>query len=215
MKKLVLFLLFISMAIFSNAQFPQPTNFHFSYVYYNTNQDGPCGTQWVYGPTYCSYFNWSAPDTTTTLATLDHYILYYYDYYDDHDTDIIALVSDTFFTINAGFMGEMWVTAVYQNPAGESVSSNIEMNNSLPISIEEISFSFEIKLYPDPTVNNLTIETNTPSTIQILSIQGQLIKTLTASGTKTNVDVSALPGGVYIVEEKTEKGLAVKKFVKE
>ena len=37
----------------------------------------------------------------------------------------------------------------------------------------------------------------------------------TPSGNKTNVDVSALPCGVYVVEVKTEKGVEVKKFVKE
>jgi hypothetical protein len=79
--------------------------------------------------------------------------------------------------------------------------------------------------YPSPTADKLTIETPTHSTIQILNIHGQLIKTIAASDTKTNVDhvgwsscvvnVSALPAGVYIVEVRTEKGIAVRKFVKE
>ena len=73
----------------------------------------------------------------------------------------------------------------------------------------------DILVYPNPTTNNLNITSNKPAKIEISTIQGQLIKTLITSGAKTNVDVSTLPCGVYVVEVKTEKGIAVKKFVKE
>jgi len=83
----------------------------------------------------------------------------------------------------------------------------------------------KISLYPNPATNTLTIETPQQSTIKISNTEGQLIKTLASTGTKTNVDhvgyssyivdVSEFPNGVYIVEVKTEKGIAVKKFVKE
>ena len=77
------------------------------------------------------------------------------------------------------------------------------------------SSKINIQLYPNPTTDNITIETPSLSTIEISNIQGQLIKTLATSGTKTNIDVSALPCGVYVVQVKTEKGVAVKKFIKE
>lgn len=73
----------------------------------------------------------------------------------------------------------------------------------------------QLKIYPNPTANNITIEVLQHATINILTIQGQLIKTLITTGNKTNIDVSAFPCGVYIVEAKTEKGITVKKFVKE
>jgi len=72
-----------------------------------------------------------------------------------------------------------------------------------------------IAIFPNPATNNLTIETPISSTIKISNIQGQLIKTLVTSGNKTNIDVSVFPCGVYIVEVKTEKGVGVKRFVKE
>ena len=86
----------------------------------------------------------------------------------------------------------------------------------LPNGIDNINQnSILISFFPNPTVDNLTIETPPHSTIEISNIEGQLIKTLTASGTKTNVDVSALPCGVYVVQVKTEKGVGVRKFIKE
>ena len=78
-----------------------------------------------------------------------------------------------------------------------------------------VSQNISFKIYPNPTTENLTIETSQSSTIEISNIQGQLIKTLKTTGTKTNLNVSSFPSGVYIVEVKTEKGIAVKKFVKE
>jgi len=110
-----------------------------------------------------------------------------------------------------------------------STSTNLTIYvNVVPVgtAINEIdSENFTFNLFPNPATNNLTIETPLQSVIEISNIQGQIIKTLTASGTKSNidhvgwssyvVDVSTFPSGVFIVEVKTEKGVAVKKFVKE
>jgi photosystem II stability/assembly factor-like uncharacterized protein len=73
-----------------------------------------------------------------------------------------------------------------------------------------------IKIFPNPVINNLTLE-NIPqeAVIEITNIQGQLVKTFATTGNKTNMDVSALPGGVYVVEVRTDKGVEVKKFIKE
>jgi hypothetical protein len=81
--------------------------------------------------------------------------------------------------------------------------------------INEISNSQipEINIFPNPATNNITIETPQNSTIEITNIQGQLIKTLAANNEKTIIDVSALPSGVYVVEVKTDRGVAVKKFI--
>jgi hypothetical protein len=68
---------------------------------------------------------------------------------------------------------------------------------------------------PNPVINNLSIESPMQATIEIISIQGQLIKTIASTGLKTSIDVSAFPCGVYLVEVRTEKGIAVQKFVKE
>jgi hypothetical protein len=76
-----------------------------------------------------------------------------------------------------------------------------------------LSNSFTI--YPNPSTNNLTIETLQRSDIEILNIEGQLIKSLAANNNKTIVDISALAKGMYFVKVKTDKGVVVRKFVKE
>jgi SUMO ligase MMS21 Smc5/6 complex component len=72
-----------------------------------------------------------------------------------------------------------------------------------------------LKIYPNPATNNITIEVPQPAIIDITNIQGQIIKTLKTIGNKTNIDISAFPDGVYVVEMKTEKGIKVNKFMKE
>ncbi len=71
-----------------------------------------------------------------------------------------------------------------------------------------------IEVYPNPATYNLTIESEQQAVVEIINIQGQLVKTYAANG-KTNIDVSAFPSGVYLVEVKMEKGISVQKFIKE
>ncbi|MFA5819915.1 MAG: SBBP repeat-containing protein [Bacteroidales bacterium] len=81
--------------------------------------------------------------------------------------------------------------------------------------LSDLSDNKNIYIYPNPATDNLTIEAPQKSTIEILDIQGQLIKTFAINGNKTSINVSAFPSGMYFVKAKTEKGVAVKKFVKE
>jgi len=104
-------------------------------------------------------------------------------------------------------------TACNPSKSFTSTISNIASSNGLGIAEESIDNL--IKVYPDPATDNLTIESPSRIKIDLLNVQGQLIKTVAASNSKTEIDVSALPTGVYIVEVKTEKGVGIGKFVKE
>ncbi|MGD0711488.1 MAG: T9SS type A sorting domain-containing protein [Bacteroidales bacterium] len=106
-----------------------------------------------------------------------------------------------------------------------SIDGRIWKRPLSPLGIEEINNNENnISVYPNPATDNLTIESPQEEVgsgsrqevvIEISNIQGQLIKTLTATGNKTNIDVSEWPSGMYIVEVRTEKGVEVKKFIKE
>ena len=102
--------------------------------------------------------------------------------------------------------------------AGDNSSGVWKRAISQMVGIEEFNNYYNISIYPNPATDNLTIESPLHSNIEITNIQGQLIKTLAASGTKSaswRIDVSALPCGVYVVQVKTEKGVTVRKFIKE
>ena len=86
---------------------------------------------------------------------------------------------------------------------------------SITTSIREITQEYSIHVYPNPTSNSITIEAPQQAIIEITNIQGQLIKTFSTSGNKTNIDVAYFPNGIYVLEVKTEKGVEVRKFIKE
>lgn len=124
-------------------------------------------------------------------------------------------VTGTNFNPSLAGSGIFTITYHYTDGNGctNTATTNITVNLCTGIN-ENIKNNF-IKIYPNPADDNIIIEIPEKATIEISNIQGQLIKTLAASGTKTNVDVSALPCGVYVVEVKMGKGVAIKKFVKD
>ena len=46
-------------------------------------------------------------------------------------------------------------------------------------------------------------------------IQGQLMKSIKTKDNSISVDISSFPAGIYVIEIQTEKGMAVKKLVRE
>ena len=80
-----------------------------------------------------------------------------------------------------------------------------------PVNTEELSHLPEVRIFPNPTSQQLNIVTGkTIQKIEILTIGGQLILS-----SKTNtVDVSQLAEGVYFIKIYTPTGFAARKFQK-
>jgi hypothetical protein len=72
-----------------------------------------------------------------------------------------------------------------------------------------------ISIFPNPATNNLTINIHKKSTIEILNIEGQIIKTINNNGAEMVIDLTNFSNGVYILKAKTDKGVTIKKFIKE
>jgi hypothetical protein len=88
--------------------------------------------------------------------------------------------------------------------------------NTLTQNIQN-SFLFNDKfiIYPNPTTNKISIIMPHDAIIEILNIEGQIIKTICTAEKQTTIDVADLSSGVYIIKAKTDRGVAVKKFIKE
>jgi len=75
-----------------------------------------------------------------------------------------------------------------------------------------------VLIYPNPASDNITIENPNfikDKLILIYNIQGQLLIQLKLKQKRINVDISVLSKGLYIVKIKSEKGIIIKKFIKE
>lgn len=72
----------------------------------------------------------------------------------------------------------------------------------------------DILFYPNPVKDIISITLVDKAKVEILSIEGQIIKTINATEKQTTIDVADLSNGIYIIRAKTDKGIVVKKFIK-
>jgi len=83
------------------------------------------------------------------------------------------------------------------------------------VGIEKTSPS-ELSIYPNPTNNLLTIETDKPDhySIDITSMNGQLIYNSDMDRTSQQIDLSSLQKGVYVITVRSKDFVTIKKIVK-
>jgi O-glycosyl hydrolase len=73
----------------------------------------------------------------------------------------------------------------------------------------------DIHIFPNPVTDKLTIQSIQKSTIEILNIQGQTIRQQQIQQGKTDIDISSLAKGVYILRLCCDDKTEVTKIVKE
>lgn len=204
-------LLLISLNAF--AQFPVPTNFQFNYTYIMIEQSGFCEGQVVAGPTYCTYFSWIKPDTIGNTTQLEFYRIYYKMYLGQDTTlIIIAEVNETFHEMQIGIMGEIWVTAVYSNPEGESEPSNTIINYDLPISIEEQNYTNQFQIIYDREKHSLNFSSvESDITIRIYDLNGRCI--ISTVYNENSIQFESLKQGIYILEAEFKNGKMLRKKI--
>jgi len=86
--------------------------------------------------------------------------------------------------------------------------------NMHPLSINENQID-GISIYPNPVINKLLITVPKNSTIQNIKIFDISGKKLIEKEKDTELDLSQLPNGIYLLEVKTEKGIFTEKLIKE
>jgi predicted outer membrane repeat protein len=122
-----------------------------------------------------------------------------------------AIIDSTNITFTAMDNGDYAVVVTVGNCSDTSACVNI---NTVGVHVYE-NLSNNIYIYPNPTVNKLTIEYGNLNinNISILNISGEIVRKTTVN---TNIiDVSNLTKGIYFLQIYTENGLVSKKFIKE
>ena len=100
-----------------------------------------------------------------------------------------------------------------QKSTNSMTSVTVIPQGTLGINTNEIH---KLEIYPNPTSSTLTIETNsnTKQNLEIVNLLGQTMYTFNIYS-KATVDVSAFAKGIYLIKLNTDKGIVVKRFVKE
>jgi ligand-binding sensor domain-containing protein len=70
-------------------------------------------------------------------------------------------------------------------------------------------------LYPNPAKDMIAIKGLQACTIAIFNSTGKIVKSFKVLGTTTKIDISTLPGGLYVLQAMTKDGMEAKKFIKE
>jgi uncharacterized protein (TIGR02145 family) len=84
-----------------------------------------------------------------------------------------------------------------------------------PASLNEPDFAQAITLYPNPAVENITIDIDQMATIEIVNMFGQVVYRSNSQIGKTTIDISFLSQGVYMVQLTGENWVASSKFIKQ
>jgi len=125
-------------------------------------------------------------------------------------------------TPNSGYLFTCWTENGDTVSADTSYTFTITANRNLIANFSALqginsnSLNESIYIYPNPTKDNLTIETNsnTEQRLEILNLIGQTIYT-TIINKKVVINTSAFAKGVYILKLSSDKETVVRKFVKE
>jgi hypothetical protein len=166
------------------------------------------------------------PDSTTphhyyiaNASTGFPSIISYFWSWGDGTYDTIAYPSHTYsaagnykicLTVSNGMCTSTYCDSSYLSKSPNSIISVTVIPGTTGISVNELAD--RINVYPNPTTGNLQIQTSMQiKNIEITDITGRLLYT---TSVKT-IDCSNFARGVYFIRATTEKGIAVKKFIKE
>jgi len=96
-------------------------------------------------------------------------------------------------------------------------SGTVVQNVNDCVGIKTISASGGIKIYPNPTAAEFTIESNNNSAkvIQVTDLTGRVIVSSTNNSEKVNVNLGSFANGIYYVKIKSENSVDVIKVVKQ
>jgi hypothetical protein len=178
------------------AQFPVPTSFQVNVNYIHLGESDWCDGQLVQGPTYCNLFSWETPDTANTPVTLAGYRIY-------KNSEFFLATSNTNADTSGGYMHTtLYVTAVYENPAGESEPSNSVYIGDLPVGTDEALYQEPIGIWFDPVQQALRVRgAERVRTLRVYDMQGKLVF---SSAVSANQRLEGLPGGIYsiVIQDK-------------
>lgn len=187
-KHTFLCLFFLPLAAF--AQFPAPANFGISVNYILTDQWSFCENEIVFGPNYCIIFSWNTPDTSAISAVLAGYRIY------KEDT-IFHTLSDTILQVTGPQLGKFYVTALYENPPGESDSSNILIIDDLPIATKETQTEGKIEIGFDISQQQLIVKGYANAkNLSVFNLQG--VRVLYTEKVPERLSLEGLPPGAYL-----------------
>lgn len=97
----------------------------------------------------------------------------------------------------------------------DSVMNNVLVDSKNHFSIQQHTAD-EVRVFPNPTSDNVTIQSMTSSIqeIQLFDLTGKLIHARPVNSETITLDMQSYPAGIYSVRVKTDNGLTTKRIMK-
>ena len=96
-----------------------------------------------------------------------------------------------------------------------NIGSNWRASGSVLVSVNDIKTGLDIKLYPSPVTDLLSIESETPILLlELYDISGIRLLTHSVNSECFNLDMTSFPPGLYLVKVVTPAGTYVRKIIK-
>ena len=97
-----------------------------------------------------------------------------------------------------------------------SIASNWTASKNTVVSVNETIANKQLKLYPTPVTDNLTIESSTTiKCVELFDFQGRLIRMIDVNSETYKLDMSTCSQGVYMIMVISPVGNSVQKIIKE
>lgn len=179
--------------------------------------------QWIYGEGYPTFnINWYQNNDTLTVISNQTTSTSITTLFKTHfDLKINYATGDTIIRLFQGVNNETY--KIYSPELVDSIEIDphfwLIQKNFIITGIENNNNSVSFNVLPNPAENiiNVIIDNVTGfqnGILDIYDIQGQLLKQQQVLQNNLRIDISKLEKGVYLIKVKTEKGIAVKRFVK-
>ena len=98
------------------------------------------------------------------------------------------------------------------NPA---VITNTVLNTiTTPTKVDQVTTAIPVKVYPNPATDHIIVENLNGGELFILNINGEVILNQAITNNKTTIDVSKLPGGVYMIKTINNTNTTTTKLTK-
>ncbi len=91
--------------------------------------------------------------------------------------------------------------------------SGIPVQLSIMIDVEEIAAKYNIHIFPNPTAGKLQIQGDNIQNIEILTLDGKLIHSITSKKDNIEIDLSKEAKGVYLIQFTLEDEVFSKKLI--
>ena len=94
----------------------------------------------------------------------------------------------------------------------------VVVTNETALGTQEMNTENTFSVYPNPADDKITINLSkdaTASSLTILNILGEEVYTGIPKAGTTDIDISNFPKGIYLIRLQGEKGMTIRKVVKE